>query len=190
MLTIYIDFKSPGSYLAMRPALALANRHGVTLDWKPFRTVERDVPKLENKANVGETHRRVRAASRRSIHQKYAKIQGIDLQFPSETSDTDLALGSLALVKGNPIAFIEAAFSAYWIDHADLNEIGVVQQLLARSKADLNDIDKDSCHAALARAQAEAEEQGVVEAPAFLIDDQLFIGREHLPWIEEILTGR
>jgi len=33
----------------------------------------------------------------------------------------------------------------------------------------------------LERWQHEAEESGIVDAPALLVDGQIFIGREHLP---------
>ena len=93
MLTVYVDFKSPEAYLALQPTLALAARHKIDLDWRPFRTVEREVPLLADKETVGESHRRVRAASQRALSIKYAKLQGIDLHFPPQVGSTDLALG-------------------------------------------------------------------------------------------------
>ena len=35
MLTVYIDFKSPESYLALQPLLALAEETGCGLRWQP-----------------------------------------------------------------------------------------------------------------------------------------------------------
>ena len=35
-------------------------------------------------------------------------------------------------------------------------------------------------------AQAKSEEAGIVGTPAYVIEEQIFVGREHLPWIEEI----
>ena len=61
MLSVYLDFKSPGAYLAMSPTLALVERLSLEVDWKPFRVIERDVPKLGKEETVGESHRRVRA---------------------------------------------------------------------------------------------------------------------------------
>ena len=122
MLTVYLDFKSPAAYLAMKPTLALADRLGFDLDWMPFRTVERDVPKLGQEETVGESHRRVRAASQRALNEKYAQHQGIDLEYPDEAGGTDLALGVLAELRGDRLGFIQAAFGAYWADHADLDD--------------------------------------------------------------------
>ena len=35
-------------------------------------------------------------------------------------------------------------------------------------------------------SQAKSEEAGIVGTPAYVIEEQIFVGREHLPWIEEI----
>ena len=190
MLTVYIDFKSPASYLAINPVLALAERHGIALAWKPFQTVEREVPTVTDNASVAQMHRQVRAASRRTIHQKYAAHQGINLQFPESAGNTDLALGALALIGSDPLAFVEATFAAYWTDHADLNDPAVLAPLIARTVSKDFAFDEKNFIDALESSQAETEELGIVDAPAFIIQDQLFIGREHLPWIEDIIrTG-
>jgi len=189
MLTVYIDFKSPASYLAMKPILALLERNGTTAEWKSFRTHERDIPKISGNASVGETHRQVRAASRRTIFQKYATLQGLALSYPDPLGDTDLALAALATMDGDPIPFINTAFDAYWVKHADLNDLTVVTDLLA-SATEASQFDKTQSLELLDLEQEKAIEAGVVDAPAILVDDQIFVGREHLPWIEEILKSK
>ena len=130
MLTVYIDFKSPAAYLAMTPTRALAERHGMTIDWRPFRTVERDIPKLGQEETVGESHRRVRAEALRQQAVKYASYQGINLNFPPKLGSTDLALGLLAGWSGDKLPFIDAAFKAYWQDHANLDDPIVMARIL------------------------------------------------------------
>lgn len=186
MLTVFIDFKSPGAYLAIAPTVALAERYGLTIDWRPFRTVERDVPKLGKEETVGESHRRVRAAALRAQAVTYAKRQGIDLKFPEHLGVTDLALGALARFDGDPLPFIEAAFDAYWEAHANLDDPDVVAELLAKSGTSMSD-SPEALRAALETALDAADEVGIVGAPAYVIDEQIFVGREHLPWIEEIV---
>lgn len=185
MLTVYIDFKSPAAYLAIKPTLDLASRLSLALTWRPFQAVERDVPKLGKEETVGESHRRVRAASQRALAIKYAGHQGIDLKFPPHPGVTDLALAVLAELEGDPLPFVEAAFAAYWIEHADLNDPAIVQEIIAASgvvyTADLN-----TALESLDLALQQAEDAGIVGAPAYVIAEQIFVGREHLPWIEEI----
>lgn len=185
MLTVYIDFKSAPAYLAIAPTLALAERLDLQLDWRPFKTVERDVPKLGKEETVGESHRRVRAASQRALNVKYAAHQGLQLRYPKMLAASDLALGALAGIDGNKLPFLQAAFEAYWSEHADLDDEQVVADLIAKSGAapagSLTEA-RDQ----LEDAQEDAENAGIVGAPAYVIDEQIFVGREHLPWIEEI----
>ena len=185
MLTVYLDFKSPGAYLAMAPTLALADRLQLSIDWRPFRAVERDVPKLGKEETVGESHRRVRAASQRALAIKYAAHQGIDLRFPNQPGETDLALGVLAKIERDPTPFIHGAFNAYWHAHANLNDMAVVHALLRESGVAYQG---SLAHARddLEAAQERAEEAGIVGAPAYVISEQIFVGREHLPWVEEL----
>ena len=187
MLTVYIDFKSPSAYLAMAPTLALATRHELEIDWRPFRTVERDVPRLGQEETVGESHRRVRAAALREEAIKYARHHGITLAYPSELGSTDLALGILATWTGDRLPFIQAAFRAYWQDHANLDDPNTIAQILA----DLGqpaEISKAEVSEALDLALDHADEVGIVGAPGYVIQDQIFVGREHLPWIEDLIV--
>ena len=186
MLTVYIDFKSAPSYLAIKPTLAPAERVGISIDWRPFRTVQREVPKRGTEETVGERHRRVRAASQRALVIKYAAHQGIDLNFPDDPGRTDLALGVLAGIRGDRLAFIRAAFAAYWDGHESLDDTSVVDRLLYQSGAEFRG-DLNSARDLLERVQNQAETEGIVGAPAYVIADQIFIGREHLLWIEDLL---
>ena len=173
----------------MAPTLALAERHGLTLEWRPFRTVERDVPKLGKEETVGESHRRVRAAALRAQSVKYAQLQGIDLKFPEQLGATDLALGALATLERDPLPFIRAAFAAYWETHANLNDADVVGKLMS-DHGDSPTANPQVLLDALDAALETADEVGIVGAPAYVIDDQIFVGREHLPWIEEIIRAK
>lgn len=190
MLTVYIDFKSPASYLAIMPTLALSERLGIGVNWRPFETAELEIPGMNGNNAVGESHRKVRSQSRRAIHMKYAAVQGVELRFPEMPGATGLALGVLAGLKGDPLNYIRAAFDAYWTGHANLDDPDTVAALLIGSGYETGNLDGNTSREALAQAQAVAEEQGVFEAPTYVLDDQLFIGREHLPWIEESIRAR
>lgn len=186
MLRVYIDFKSAPSYLALKPTLALAERLAIEIDWKPFRTTERKMTSLDPDETVGQRHRRIRDEAQRKTAIKYAAHQGIDLRFPDHPDCTDLALSALSVIETDPLPFIHAAFHAYWQDRADLDDPATVRRLIdttgTRLGADLSEI----CDR-IEIAQSEAEADGIVGAPAYVIAEQIFIGREHLPWIEELV---
>jgi len=98
---------------------------------------------------------------------------------------TDLALAVLVEFEGDPLPFVQAAFAAYWEDHADLNDLEAVRQIIARSGIAYT-VDLNTARKSLDLAIQQAEDAGIVGAPAYVINDQIFVGREHLPWIEEI----
>lgn len=186
MLSIYIDFKSPASYLALKPTLSLIHRRALNVAWLPFRTLEREIPADGTGRGVAEQHHRVREASRRATFVKYAQLQGLDLRFPENPGSSDLALGVLAaLSPESALPFVERCFAAYWERHEDLDDEAVVGRLLpGDGPAD----GLSSSREALKEAQVQAEAAGVVDAPAYALHGHIFIGRAHLPWVEELAT--
>lgn len=188
MLDIFIDFKSPAAYLALKPTLALLQEENIEARFRPFRVRERDVPQIAEHETVGDTHRRVRAQSRRNIFLHYAEVQGIEMNFPAERTPTDLALGALALIKGAQTAFVEACFVAYWRDNSDLDDAAIVAELIAQSGVILS-ADLSHAGATLETALDAAEEEGAVDTPGYLVKEQMFVGREHLPWVRQLLQS-
>lgn len=130
MLTLYIDFKSAASYLALKPTLELARETGISIDWRPFSVRPFSVPVEQDAETVGERHRRVRAAAQRDVHLHYAAVQGRDMHFADTPAGSDAALEALAVMEGDPVSFIRAAFTAYWTEQADLADEAVVEVLL------------------------------------------------------------
>lgn len=189
MLRIYIDFKSPAAFLAMKPTLALQEKLGLTLEFLPFRTSQWAIPDEKNEETRGEAHRRVRALARRDTHLKYAALQDTPMTFRDEPGETDAALAALLLVQSAPEKFISSAFAAYWTGQADLNDASVVRSLLDGRGYDASAFDVEKHLAELATVQQEAEEIGIIDTPAYVIDGQIFVGREHLPWLETLLIG-
>ena len=188
MLTIYIDFKSAPSYLALKPTLSLVNRLGAEVVWRPLSTFERSIPEKVADVAVSNRHREVRQKSRNEIFALYADIQGTELRFPETPGETDLALCALSEISGDPVPFINAAFAAYWRDNKDLNKEEVVRQLLADSGVQCRG-DLSAASSKVKSLQEDAENAGIFDAPAYVIAGQVFIGREHLPWIEELMRS-
>jgi len=188
MLQFYLDIKCPASYLALGPTLGLLKRYEIKIDWKPFRSRQETI--LEPLADESKAyrHRRVRGLQRRATHLKYAQIQGLPMQFRAKSGDSDAALAALSCDLSNPIAFLQKAFAAYWEAGVDINDAKLIRDMLLAS-------DNKSAAERLADAiagfdayQSATEEAGIFWTPTYFIDGQLFIGREHLPWIEKLIT--
>lgn len=187
MLTIYIDFKSAASYLSLKPVLALVEETGIEARWLPFSSRPFKIPDEKADENIGERHRRVRTIAQRDAHLHYAAVQKIDLQFSNNLKFSDTALAALAFLDSDPVPFIRAAFKAYWSDQADLDDQNMVSQILKNCRCEIPDWPE--AMAALQTIRENAMKQKVFETPTFLIDGQIFLGREHMPWIRSIITG-
>ncbi len=185
MLTIYIDFKSAASYLALGPTLKLIEETGVEVKWLPFFSKPFSVPEEKPDETVGERHRRVRAIAQRDTHLHYAGVQGIDMQFSNKPAGSEAALQALSGLQGDPAPFIRPAFNACWSEQADLDDRGVASKILDQNG--YPQPDWEAAKAALNKIRDEALEQKVFETPTYLIDGQIFLGREHLPWIKALL---
>ena len=140
-LDLYVDFKSPASFLCLKPTLQLAKEFDVEIRWQPFVTSESRVPKQVNSSEMGSqedkgtTHRRVRAKARQDMHLHYAGVQGVQMRFPVEPGSTDLSLLALSMLNhnGQPVQnFVELSFVAYWQHGQNLDDPGVVTALLAQ----------------------------------------------------------
>ena len=186
MLTVFIDFKSPASYLALGPTLDLARESGATIVWLPFSTRPFSVPEEQADETVGERHRRVRAIAQRETFLRYAAVQGRAMKFARTPAGCDFALAAMAAMDGDPVPFIESAFAAYWTEQADLDDEAVVGALLSSLQIDIPD--PQTCHQKLQSIEETAQEFGVFETPSYCIADQLFVGREHLPWVKTLIT--
>lgn len=187
MLTICIDFKSAASYLALEPTLEMAREFEIAIDWRPFSVRPFSVPAEQDEETVGERHRRVRAAAQRDVHLHYAALQGREIHFADTPAGSDAALAALAILESDPVPFIGAAFAAYWTEQVDLADKAVVEALLRSVGIDRPDW--EAARAKLASIRGQAEESGIFETPSYLIADQLFLGREHLPWIRSLVAS-
>ena len=76
---------------------------------------------------------------------------------------------------------------AYRTDHDDLDDETVMAPLLSTVQRSVPD--SQSARAKLLSIRAEAEESGIFESPSYIIADQLFVGREHLPWIGSLIEA-
>lgn len=187
MLTLYVDFKCPASYLAFRPTIELGVRCGCDVDWQPYCSRSQTIPREKANETRGETHRRVRAFQRRNTHLRYAKAQGIQMAFAESPHESRMALAALNCELVEPLSYIEAAFHAYWAEGANLDDTSTVQALLKDTGNSASTGKLQDAYTALADHQAKSEEKGIFTTPMYKLEDQLFLGREHIPLIERTL---
>jgi 2-hydroxychromene-2-carboxylate isomerase len=175
--------------LALAPTLALAAETDTTINWQPFSSRSFKIPAEKPDEAVGDRHRRVRAIAQRETHLHYAKAQGLAMHFGETMHGANVALAALAAIvtdtDNDPLPFIKAAFSAYWVEQKDLDDPAIVQELLAA--AGLTVAEVECTQESLDLLRDTALEQGIFETPTYVIDEQRFLGREHLPWLRTLI---
>ena len=83
------------------------------------------------------------------------------------------------------------AFDCYWRENLNLNNQEVLENILAKTSLDINLLDNlNSLIDTLKDDTAIAKDQGVISTPTYQIGEELFLGREHLPWIQRILEDQ
>ncbi|MCG8490841.1 MAG: DsbA family protein [Sneathiellales bacterium] len=187
MFELYIDFKCPASYLALQPTVDLAAKLDVDIHFGAFDSKQVAIPVKAEKENKSETHIRVRAEQSRNIHKHYAKLQGLKMNFPDQPGNTFPALAVLADWQGDPLSYIRVTFASYWEKGADLGSHETVLALASKAGRDLTVQELENSCRFFREKLADTKNSPVFTTPTYLVKDQIFVGRENLPWITEIL---
>lgn len=194
-IQLYIDHKSPYAYLAIAPAWELERDFNVKLDWLPYTL---DIPDFLGSAEVGNDGTVI--AENRSAHQwrrvkysymdarRYANLRGLTIRGPQKIWDSSLSgIGLLwAKAHGGVRAYNDIVYERFWQRALDIEDIGVVEGVLVEAGIDTAGFatwaagEGRELHD---RVRVEAEVQGIFGVPAFVLDGELFWGREHLALI-------
>jgi 2-hydroxychromene-2-carboxylate isomerase len=200
-ITIFSDYKSPYAYLAVAEADRLARDHGADILWRPYIL---DIPAYLGAARVDDSGKVL--AEERNAHQwrrvrysymdvrRYANRAGLTIRGPRKIFDSTVAgVGMLyAQAHGGFRPYHDLVFERFFKRELDIEDPAAIAAVLAEAGADPADWDSyvtADGPAEVKRIQAEAEEQGVFGVPSFVLDGEIFWGREHLPLIEEMLVG-
>ena len=191
ILKIYFDFKSPESYLAFHQTRKISLPDSTQIEWKPFLTKNRKIPFTKEFETKGETHIRIREEHKKFVNLKYSKILNVPMLYPEENIQTDLALAVTSLFKKETEAYMKLAFDCYWRENLNLNNQEVLENILAKTSLDINLLDNPNSLIDMLKGDtAIAKDQGVISTPTYQIGEELFLGREHLPWIQKILEDQ
>jgi 2-hydroxychromene-2-carboxylate isomerase len=203
-VTVYIDYKSPYAYLAKDPTYALERDYPVQLDWLPY---DLDLADFMGTARVDDSGRVIEQD--RTAHQwrrvrysymdcrRQARKRGLTLRATQKIWNSRIALCAMLYAKREGAAVLrryqDVTFDRFWKRDLDIEDGSVVAGVLAGAGADIAgfaDYLADEGPRELDRICREAEANGVFGVPSFIVDNELFWGREHLPDIRDLLGGR
>jgi 2-hydroxychromene-2-carboxylate isomerase len=203
VVTVYIDYKSPYAYLAKDPVYELERECRVRLDWLPYIL---DIPSFLGSARVDATGRLVDQA--RNAHQwrrvrysymdcrRQANKRGLVIRGPLKIWDSTLAACGMLYAKRHGEAVLrryhDLTFERFWKRELDIEDPDVVRAVLSDAGGDpagFPEFLTGDGRQALDRICRTAEALGVFGVPSFVIDGELFWGREHLADIRGMLEG-
>jgi len=200
-VTIYSDYKSPYAYLAKDLAYELERDFPVRVDWLPYTL---DIPSFLGSARLDDGGRVVEEA--RNAHQwrrvrysymdcrRQARKRGLVILGPQKIWDSTIASRGMLYAKrqGDAVfrGYHDAVFERFWKRELDFEDPAVVAAVLAQAGADTAGFLAylvGEGRQELERVCRDAEAIGVFGVPTFVLDGELFWGREHLPDIRAML---
>jgi 2-hydroxychromene-2-carboxylate isomerase len=200
-LTILFDFKSPHAYLALAPTLAMLDELSVTADWQPLLVAPQQRPEQPDQADDrGAAHRWHRACYRLMDLRRYAAVQKFGEGCFSDARLFDCGPGRVAAAgylwgqqrfPQSQSGLLTGLFERFWQGELDINSIAQVDQAITElTKADTGFA--DNAQLALTQLdvqQSTLQEAGMFDVPGYLVDDNLYYGRQHLPVVRWLLQG-
>lgn len=202
-LTVYIDFKSPYAYLAVEPTRRMAQELGIAINWLPFVL---DIPsylgsaRLDKSGDVAEASRsREQWSGVKYAYydcRRYANLRGMTIRGTVKIWDTNLsAIGMLwARRQGDEILqrYIDGIYVPFWKRELDVENIAVVEGVLGDAGAVVNGFKTFARGEGAEKnqlLQQKAFGQGIFGVPTYVLGDDIYFGREHLPRIRWQLEG-
>lgn len=203
-LIIYVDVKSPYAFVAIGPTLALEKELGLVFDWRPLTL---DIPSYLGSAtkkdgqvvqSTGRSERLWRAIRHAYFDsRRYAERQGLMLKGTEKIWDSSIANMAIlwAAQQNRPLLsrYLRGVFEPFWRRELDIEDISVVEACLAdagittKGFRDFAAKDGRQLHD---RLQAKLHPCGIFGVPTYVLDGEVFFGREHLPLIRWSLSGR
>jgi len=127
---------------------------------------------------------------------RQAKKRGLVIRGPQKIWDSTLAAIGMLYAKrqGESVLhrYHDLTFERFWKRELDIEDPGVIDAVLAEAGADT--VGFSAYHAGEGREELEricrsAEANGVFGVPSFIVNGELFWGREHLAEIRAILAS-
>jgi 2-hydroxychromene-2-carboxylate isomerase len=202
-LAVYVDLKSPYAYLAIDPTRAMAAATGVPIDWRPFTL---DIPsylgsaKLDSKGKVASSKRTPQQWSGVKYsymdNRRYANLTGKTVRGTVKIWDTRLAGIALLWAKeqGPELLdrYLDEAYQRFWRRELDAEDLGAFESVLrgvGGETSGLREWSEGRGGEWVDEINRAAFDAGVFGVPTFLVGDEMWFGREHLPRVAWLLGG-
>lgn len=201
IITVYTDYKSPYAYLAKDLAYALESDFAVRLDWRPYIL---DIPSYLGSARVDASGTVLEES--RNAHQwrrvrysymdcrRQARLRGLTIRGTQKIWDSSLASAGMLFAQqaGDAVfrLYHDAVFERFWRRALDIESIDALAELLSECGAGASGFPPlvDTLCQEVAAISRDAEAAGVFGVPTFVLEGEIYWGREHLSDIRDWLA--
>ena len=191
------DFGSPKSYLVYKLVPGIEERTKVKAEYIPV--LLGGIFKSINNVSPIEAFKTVpsKGAYDDLDTKRFVKKHGLAFNFNS-----NFPINTLNLMRGAIYAqengffekYVEVVFKSMWVDNKKMDDIEVIQSVLKENELPTKDIFEGTQDQNVKNKLIEntnyAVEQGAFGAPSFLIDGELFFGKETLQDVEDLILSK
>ena len=202
-LIVYLDIKSPYAYLAKDLTRNMASEVGATIDWRPLTL---NIPSFLGSARQDDTGKVVE--SRRTPRQwegvryaymdakRYARLRDIKIYGPRKIWDTRLIHTAFLFVKlqypERLDEFLDLVYLRFWVRELDVESMAIVKAVISEigiNSQEFEEYFNDEGGREHDELMAQLHPNGIFGVPTYVVDGQIYFGREHLPRVKWHLTG-
>ena len=193
-VTFYFDVHSPWSYLASALIGPLAQRHGVSIIWRPIHLADL-MDRIGGMRPLDQNPARV-AWYRRDIADRMAQ-HGLPYdphpEYPLRPSRA-LRACVYAAEQGCADAFTSAVMRGYWFEKRDISDLAVLQAMADDAglgpRSIVGIVGDERYKTAVVENTNAAAAGGVFGVPSFVFDGKLFFGSDRLDLLEAAVGRR
>ena len=193
-IDFYWDIGSTNTYFALHLIRPIAARYQATVRYQPFNLGyvfrQHDYQLMEEP--------RAKLSNRRRDLKRWAARHDLPFRMPEQfpiKSSRALRGSLVARQHGMEEAYLDAIFSAYWeqndpsvAEYSGLSRIaGEIGMNTERFEAEC---ESDEIRSGLADVTEKAMAEGVFGAPTFVIDGEIYWGKDRFEFIEDHLAGK
>ena len=192
MVDFFFDVSSPWTYLAFRNIQPMAQELNVAINWRPVL-----VGGIFNTVNQRMYASREDSTSPRNRYvlkdlQDCARQTGIAIVFPPKVFPVNsvkamrgcIWLARDAKNQSQYLAFVEAAFAAYFTRQEDISQDAVLVSICSQTGVDADafmaGITQPDIKQALKANTDEAIQRGAFGVPSFFVGDDMYFGNDRL----------
>jgi 2-hydroxychromene-2-carboxylate isomerase len=186
-VSVYIDFKSPYSYLAIRPLLELSDSQEVALDWLPY-TLELNRPGASGAPEVMYPIRKIRYMY--MDVRRCANAQGLTIKGPERIFDGTVSAVGMLFAQRHAVfeAYRDTVFERFFKRDLNIDSAEEIAAVIQSSGADARGFPaflEGEGRLQQAAIQARAEQLGVFGVPSMLYQGELFWGADRIELLKE-----